>query len=74
MSRQIRAVITISPFSLGPGSSILKFSAFRSLKSSIRKHPYYLNGRFLFLLFSQLMLAIAYFARNTMLDRFAVHR
>jgi nucleoporin NDC1 len=36
-----------------------------------RKHPYYLNGRFLFLLLAQMVSAGAFWVRNIMLDRFA---
>lgn len=39
-------------------------------KTSSRKHPYYLNGRLLFLIFAQLWLAASFFLRNIMLDRF----
>ncbi|KAG0696162.1 nucleoporin protein Ndc1-Nup [Suillus ampliporus] len=35
-----------------------------------RKHPYYLNGRLLFLILAQLWLAASFFLRNIMLDRF----
>ncbi|KAF9441903.1 hypothetical protein P691DRAFT_765765 [Macrolepiota fuliginosa MF-IS2] len=35
-----------------------------------KKHPYYLNGRILFLVISQLAIAISYGIRNIMLDRF----
>ncbi|EGN94543.1 hypothetical protein SERLA73DRAFT_188503 [Serpula lacrymans var. lacrymans S7.3] len=35
-----------------------------------RKHPYYLNGRFIFLMCSQAWLAGTFFLRNIMLDRF----
>ncbi|TFY52622.1 hypothetical protein EVG20_g10473, partial [Dentipellis fragilis] len=38
-----------------------------------RKHPFYLNGRFLFVVLAQLALAASYHLRNIMLDRFAVH-
>lgn len=37
-----------------------------------RKHPLYLNGRLLYLLFSQICLAIFCAARNVILDRNAV--
>ncbi|KDQ51846.1 hypothetical protein JAAARDRAFT_210825 [Jaapia argillacea MUCL 33604] len=37
-----------------------------------RKHPYYLNGRFLYLLLSQIFLACSFLVRNAMLDRFVV--
>lgn len=37
-----------------------------------RKHPYYLNGRVLYILFSQVTLASAYLLRTVLLDRFAV--
>ena len=36
-----------------------------------RKHPYYLNGRFVFVMFSQIGLACAFMLRSVMLDRFA---
>ncbi|KAF5353752.1 hypothetical protein D9758_008654 [Tetrapyrgos nigripes] len=36
-----------------------------------KKHPHYLNGRLLFLVMSQLMVAFGFFVRNVMLDRFA---
>ena len=36
-----------------------------------RKHPYYLNGRFVFLLLAQVILASAFWLRNVILDRFA---
>jgi nucleoporin NDC1 len=36
----------------------------------LRKHPYYLNGRFLFLLFSQFTMLCGCFLRNILLDRF----
>lgn len=39
---------------------------------SVRKHPYYLNGRLLYIIFSQLFLAALYLTRNIMTDRFAV--
>ncbi|KAJ8591574.1 hypothetical protein M405DRAFT_814190 [Rhizopogon salebrosus TDB-379] len=35
-----------------------------------RKHPYYLNGRLLFLILAQLWLAASFVLRNIMLDRF----
>lgn len=35
-----------------------------------RKHPYYLNGRLLFLVLAQLWLAASFLLRNIMLDRF----
>ncbi|KAG2034794.1 nucleoporin protein Ndc1-Nup [Suillus americanus] len=35
-----------------------------------RKHPYYLNGRLLFLILAQLWLAASFLLRNIMLDRF----
>ncbi|KAG2151633.1 nucleoporin protein Ndc1-Nup [Suillus bovinus] len=35
-----------------------------------RKHPYYLNGRLLFLILAQLWLATSFLLRNIMLDRF----
>ncbi|KAG1779973.1 hypothetical protein EV702DRAFT_1194727 [Suillus placidus] len=35
-----------------------------------RKHPYYLNGRLLFLIQAQLWLAASFLVRNIMLDRF----
>ncbi|KAG1856374.1 nucleoporin protein Ndc1-Nup [Suillus subalutaceus] len=35
-----------------------------------RKHPYYLNGRLLFLVLAQLSLAASFLLRNIMLDRF----
>lgn len=38
---------------------------------SSRKHPYYLNGRFVFLMSSQIALACTFMLRNVMLDRFA---
>ncbi|KAA1477952.1 hypothetical protein DENSPDRAFT_867789 [Dentipellis sp. KUC8613] len=38
-----------------------------------RKHPYYLNGRFLFVVLAQLALAASYHLRNIMLGRFAVN-
>ncbi|TFY50384.1 hypothetical protein EVJ58_g11071, partial [Rhodofomes roseus] len=37
-----------------------------------RKHPYYLNGRVLYMLLSQVALAFAYLLRTVLLDRFAV--
>ncbi|KAL4251139.1 NDC1 family protein [Abortiporus biennis] len=37
-----------------------------------KKHPYYLNGRTLYLLFSQIVLASFYLLRNILLDRFSV--
>ncbi|KAJ3802495.1 nucleoporin protein Ndc1-Nup [Lentinula aff. detonsa] len=42
-----------------------------SLFVKSRRYPYYLNGRPLFLLLSQLILAFSYLLRNVMLDRFA---
>lgn len=36
---------------------------------SIRKHPYYLNGRFLFLYTAQITLALCFHLRNILLDR-----
>jgi nucleoporin NDC1 len=36
-----------------------------------KKHPYYLNGRFVFLLLAQVVLAGTFWIRNVMLDRFA---
>ena len=36
-----------------------------------RNHPYYLNGRVVFLLLAQMVLADAVWVRNIMLDRFA---
>ncbi|THH13906.1 hypothetical protein EW146_g6361 [Bondarzewia mesenterica] len=38
-----------------------------------RKHPYYFNGRFLFLVFAQIALAVGFHTRSIMLDRLAVH-
>ncbi|EPS94314.1 hypothetical protein FOMPIDRAFT_1153315 [Fomitopsis schrenkii] len=43
-----------------------------SLFVKSRKHPYYLNGRVLYMLFSQAVLASAYLLRTVLLDRFAV--
>ena len=40
------------------------------LSSCLRKHPYYLNGRLLFLLVIQITAALAYCLRVIMLDRF----
>lgn len=37
-----------------------------------KKHPYYLNGRLLYLLSSQIALAFAYLFRIVLMDRFAV--
>ncbi|KAJ3731095.1 nucleoporin protein Ndc1-Nup [Lentinula guzmanii] len=42
-----------------------------SLFVKSRRYPYYLNGRLLFLLLSQLILAFSSLVRNVMLDRFA---
>ncbi|KAG1870825.1 nucleoporin protein Ndc1-Nup [Suillus subluteus] len=36
----------------------------------VMKHPYYLNGRLLFLILAQLWLAASFLLRNIMLDRF----
>ncbi|KAF8638636.1 hypothetical protein AX17_002061 [Amanita inopinata Kibby_2008] len=36
-----------------------------------RKHPYYLNGRLAYLVFSQVAVALAFSLRSIMLDRFA---
>ncbi|KAF7760343.1 hypothetical protein Agabi119p4_11019 [Agaricus bisporus var. burnettii] len=36
-----------------------------------RKHPHYLNGRFIFLVISQLVVGLSYGLRSVMLDRFA---
>jgi nucleoporin NDC1 len=36
-----------------------------------KKHPYYLNGRFLFMLLAQVVVACTFWLRNVMLDRFA---
>ncbi|EKM75430.1 hypothetical protein AGABI1DRAFT_116372 [Agaricus bisporus var. burnettii JB137-S8] len=36
-----------------------------------RKHPHYLNGRFIFLVISQLVVGLSYGFRSVMLDRFA---
>ncbi|KAF4607234.1 hypothetical protein EYR38_001294 [Pleurotus pulmonarius] len=47
-------------------SSEAKLSLF--VKS--KKHPHYLNGRLIFLLCSQVLLALAFTMRNTMLDRY----
>ena len=41
------------------------------LSSFPRKHPYYLNGRLLFLIVTQITAALAYCLRIVMLDRFA---
>ncbi|EMD32361.1 hypothetical protein CERSUDRAFT_118729 [Gelatoporia subvermispora B] len=38
-----------------------------------KKHPYYLNGRVLYLISSQMVISAAYFFRNALLDRFVVH-
>ncbi|OBZ78331.1 hypothetical protein A0H81_01680 [Grifola frondosa] len=38
-----------------------------------KKHPFYLNGRVVYLLSSQVFIACAYLLRNLMLDRFTVH-
>ncbi|KAF8436467.1 nucleoporin protein Ndc1-Nup, partial [Boletus edulis BED1] len=35
-----------------------------------RKHPYYLNGRFIFLVFAQIWLSISFALRDIMLERF----
>lgn len=35
-----------------------------------RKHPHYLNGRFIFLVMSQTAVGLSYGFRNVMLDRF----
>ncbi|KZT71196.1 hypothetical protein DAEQUDRAFT_764113 [Daedalea quercina L-15889] len=43
-----------------------------SLFVKSRKHPYYLNGRILYMLFSQVTLAGAYLLRTVLLDRLAV--
>ncbi|KAG1779969.1 hypothetical protein EV702DRAFT_52410 [Suillus placidus] len=40
------------------------------LRRFTRKHPYYLNGRLLFLILAQLWLAASFLVRNIMLDRF----
>ncbi|KZT25546.1 hypothetical protein NEOLEDRAFT_1202644 [Neolentinus lepideus HHB14362 ss-1] len=37
-----------------------------------RKHPYYLNGRFIFLMLTQLVCAYAFLLRHIMRDRFVV--
>ncbi|TFK47409.1 hypothetical protein OE88DRAFT_1686372 [Heliocybe sulcata] len=37
-----------------------------------RKHPYYLNGRFIFVMLSQLACASAYMLRHIMRDRFVI--
>ncbi|KAI0309822.1 nucleoporin protein Ndc1-Nup [Amylostereum chailletii] len=37
-----------------------------------RKHPYYVNGRFLYFVLSQIALAFAFHARDVLLDRYAV--
>ncbi|PFH45653.1 hypothetical protein AMATHDRAFT_8848 [Amanita thiersii Skay4041] len=37
-----------------------------------KKHPYYLNGRLLYLLFSQAIAALTFSLRNIMLDRFVL--
>jgi nucleoporin NDC1 len=37
-----------------------------------RKHPYYLNGRLLYLVLSQISLAAFYALRNIMMDRLSV--
>jgi hypothetical protein len=39
---------------------------------SFRKHPYYLNGRFLFLFMAQITLAMSFHFRNILLDRSTV--
>jgi nucleoporin NDC1 len=44
--------------------------AFSETEISSRKHPYYLNGRLLFLILAQLWLAASFVLRNIMLDRF----
>ncbi|KAF4584895.1 hypothetical protein EYR40_001720 [Pleurotus pulmonarius] len=41
-----------------------------SLFVKSKKHPHYLNGRLIFLLCSQVLLALAFTVRNTMLDRY----
>lgn len=43
-----------------------------SLFVKSRKHPYYLNGRFLFLALSQFTCASAFLLRHVMIDRFVV--
>ncbi|CAL1710388.1 unnamed protein product [Somion occarium] len=43
-----------------------------SLFVKSKKHPYYLNGRLLYLLSSQLLVASVYLLRNILLDRFTV--
>ncbi|EKM52969.1 uncharacterized protein PHACADRAFT_124416 [Phanerochaete carnosa HHB-10118-sp] len=43
-----------------------------SLFVKSRKHPYYLNGRLLYLISSQISLAAFYVLRNVMMDRLAV--
>lgn len=42
-----------------------------SVDAFYRKHPYYLNGRLVYLLFSQITIASGYLVRDIMLDRFA---
>ncbi|KAI0254464.1 nucleoporin protein Ndc1-Nup [Lactifluus subvellereus] len=39
-----------------------------------RKHPYYLNGRFVFLFMAQVIITIGFHLRNILLDRVAVRR
>ncbi|KAI0070659.1 hypothetical protein K474DRAFT_744568 [Panus rudis PR-1116 ss-1] len=43
-----------------------------SLFVKSRKHPYYLNGRLLYLFFTQLVLALTYLTRSILLDRFTI--
>ncbi|KAH9918053.1 nucleoporin protein Ndc1-Nup [Fomitopsis serialis] len=43
-----------------------------SLFVKSRKHPFYVNGRVLYMLFSQITLAFTYLLRTVLLDRFAV--
>ncbi|KAG9220169.1 hypothetical protein CCMSSC00406_0007136 [Pleurotus cornucopiae] len=49
---------------------IAMFVSSEALFVKSKKHPHYLNGRLIFLLCSQVLLAVAFTMRNAMLDRY----
>ncbi|KAH7929157.1 hypothetical protein BV22DRAFT_1057443 [Leucogyrophana mollusca] len=66
----IASALLLASLNLGTAytssSEDLRLSVFVNSK----KHPYYFNGRFIFLVLAQVWLAATYLLRNVMLDRF----
>ncbi|KAJ3566049.1 hypothetical protein NP233_g7250 [Leucocoprinus birnbaumii] len=75
-TRRVFLVYIISAFSLVIVHTIISY-AIEPVDPKLRlfvkskKHPHYLNGRLIFLVISQLAIAVGYGIRNVMLDRFA---